>query len=125
MKTPAHTEAMKIYVLREKGEGYSWRVEPPEALKVIEEKLPFYGKRGFWLKNWDELRSWIEEVSRRKILKQKEEEILKSGVSDREYTCDECNKLVWVRCNEDGIWVCENCGAEVLWGLETLGKWRK
>jgi len=124
MKKLSESEAIRLYPLPEKG-GFSWRAEPPASLKVIQEKLPFYGEHGFWLKDWNELRSWIEEVSRRKILKQKEADILKSGVTDRKYYCDNCKKSAYVRCNEDGIWECENCGAEVLRGFETLGQWAK
>lgn len=60
-------EAMKVYVLPEKGGGYSWRVEPPASLRERATELPYYGERGFWLKNWEQLRCWIEEVSRLKL----------------------------------------------------------
>lgn len=121
MKTFRESEAIKIYVLPEKEDTYTWKVEPPASLQVIEKKLPFYGEHGFWLKNWDQLRLWIEDVSRRKLVKQKEEKLLKSGVSDREYYCKNCKKRAYIRRNEDGVWICENCGAEVLWG--SFGAW--
>lgn len=56
-------EAAKIYFLREKDGRVTFRVDPPVSLLGRASELPYYGDKGFWLKNEDELLNWLRSVA--------------------------------------------------------------
>ena len=67
MKRVATTEAAKIYFLCEKDGTVSFRVDPPASLEDRASELPYYGPKGFWLKDWQQLNNWLQSVAAMKL----------------------------------------------------------
>ncbi|MDH5364400.1 MAG: hypothetical protein OEW82_04445 [Dehalococcoidia bacterium] len=67
MSKERDTEAIKIYILREKKGSWTYRVIPPASLKDRVKELSFYGEHGLWLKTEGQLLLWIEEVAKLKL----------------------------------------------------------
>lgn len=60
-------EAAKIFFLREKDGRVTFRVDPPVSLLDRASELPYYGDKGCWLKNEDELLHWLRSVADMKM----------------------------------------------------------
>jgi len=67
MKKVSEVEAARIHFLREKDGTLSFRVFPPASLSDRAHLLPYYGEKGFWLKNWEELTHWLHIVAEMKL----------------------------------------------------------
>ena len=66
-KRVSEVEAARIHFMREKDGTVSFRVFPPASLRNRAHLLPYYGPKGFWLHNWEQLTHWLHSVAEMKL----------------------------------------------------------
>jgi len=65
LKKIKETEAIKIYVLKDKSRKNVWIVEPPHSIKS---KFDKKHAKGIWCFDWPKLKNTIKEMTRLKLL---------------------------------------------------------